>query len=51
MKVSFNFVNFLIGMGMVWFVAWAANPNIDSGTVWLLAYIFGSLHASVNRNQ
>jgi hypothetical protein len=44
-----NVIAFPLALGTAWFVAWLANPNIDSGTVWLLAYIYASLDAGVVR--
>ena len=48
-RVIANALTFGLALGSVWFVAWLANPNIDSGTVWLLAYIYASLDAGMVR--
>lgn len=44
-----NLIIFMFAVGMVWLVAWWAKPDIDSGTVWLLAFIFASLDAQITR--
>ena len=38
-----SFIGFLFSVATVWFWAWLAKPNIDSGLVWLLAFIYASL--------
>lgn len=43
------FVDALLGFGLVWFWAWTLNPNIDSGTVWLLGGIFSMLSADLEQ--
>jgi hypothetical protein len=40
---------FVFGVGIVWLFAWFLNPNIDSGFVWLIAFVFGSLDASLHK--
>ena len=42
-----DWVSFLAGLGTIWFLAWVLNPNIDSGMVWILAFIYGSLTARI----
>jgi len=44
--VEFQIV-FWLGVGQVWLIAWIFNPNIDSGFVWLLAFIYADLAASL----
>lgn len=34
-------------IGIIWFLSWILNPNIDSGTVWLLAFIFAALETDI----
>lgn len=41
-------LGFWIGVGMVWFAAWCFNPNIDSGTVWFVAVLFGVLYGNLS---
>ena len=32
-----------LGIGLVWLFAWVLNPDLDSGTVTLLGFIYGGL--------
>lgn len=36
-----------ISMGIVWSLAWAYNPHINSNTVWFVAMLFGFLVANI----
>lgn len=36
-----NCFGYFLGIGLVWFVAWWANPNLSHGTVWFVAAIVG----------
>ena len=38
-----SFAIYLVNVGLVWFFVWFLNPNIDSGLVWLIAILFGTL--------
>lgn len=38
-----------IVIGEVWFYAWIFNPNIDSGTVWFVAFIVGGLYGGLSK--
>ena len=42
-----NLVVMLVDIGLVWALVWMLNPNIDSGLVWLIAFLFSSLQASL----
>ena len=44
-----NLLGFALAVGMLWLIVWWANPNIDSGTVWVLAFIFGTLDSQLAR--
>lgn len=36
-------------VGITWLYAMVFNPNIDSGTVWLLGLLFGGIEAQLAR--
>lgn len=40
-RIFERWASFGVNVGLVWLAAWFYNPNIDSGTVWFLAMIFG----------
>ena len=46
-----NLVSFFIGVGLVWAWAWVVKPDIDSGTVWILAFIFASLSNQIEASR
>jgi len=42
-------INFGIDLGFIWFIALWANPNLDSGIIWLVAFIYASTMSQLNR--
>ena len=40
-----HMINTLLGVASVWFAAMLFNPDIDSGTVWVLGLVYGWLYA------
>lgn len=37
-----NLLLLLLAVGQVWALAWAFDPNIDSGAVWFFGGIYGA---------
>lgn len=46
-KFLFKLVIFLGSVGLVWFYAWAFNPEFSSGTIWFFAALFGSIFSDI----
>lgn len=47
-RFFFNGLMFGEGIGLTWLYAWMFNPNLTSGSVWFVAFLFGFVFADVS---
>ena len=47
-KIIDNLISFLVSALFLWIIVAIFNPDIDSGLVWVIAYIYGTITSDMD---